>query len=107
MTPREILIAARAKIEDRANWTQLATARDAVGATVHSRSPQACQWCAIGALNAVASRDTAIFDARDILGSVTPQVRNGEFLMISDVNDLAGHMAVMEMFDLAIAKAAA
>ena len=53
MTPTEILIAAREKIEQ--GWTQNTTARDIGGRPVFSTSQTAVCWCSIGAIYAVDS----------------------------------------------------
>lgn len=49
-TVSEILSAAADLIETR-GWTQGAAARDPKGAAVDGQDPDACCWCAIGAIN--------------------------------------------------------
>jgi len=51
VTPTEILIAAREKIER--GWTQKTYARSADGDSVAYNSPEAVCWCSIGAICAV------------------------------------------------------
>jgi len=53
MTPTQILIAAREKIER--GWTQKAYARSEDGSSVAYNSPDAVCWCPIGAIVAVDS----------------------------------------------------
>lgn len=50
MTVKEVLIAARAKIADPANWTQGACARDVCGGKTFSSNNNAVCWCSLGAL---------------------------------------------------------
>lgn len=49
-TTKEILQAARDKLAVPGVWTQRALARDLSGNRVNPRKPEACQWCAYGAL---------------------------------------------------------
>ena len=51
ITNKEILIKARGFIER--GWTQRASARAAEGYPVRSKSPNACEWCASGAIRVV------------------------------------------------------
>ena len=53
MTPREILIAARAKIEAPERWTKGAFARSARGRKVRLDGGKARCWCMLGALQEV------------------------------------------------------
>ena len=50
MTNKEIFVNARGLIEK--GWTQKAYARDANGDVVFPKDPNACEWCAMGALDA-------------------------------------------------------
>lgn len=61
MTPREILIAARAKIEAPERWTKEAYALDANGDHVACDYEGAVRWCAVGAIGYVGQEliDTA------------------------------------------------
>ena len=53
MTAKEILQRARALIAKPGSWTQEAAARTAAeGAPVYTGSPEACSFCALGALEA-------------------------------------------------------
>jgi len=49
MTPREVLIAARAKISDPANWIKGYFANDEHGDVLYN-DPDACRFCALGAV---------------------------------------------------------
>jgi hypothetical protein len=103
---KDILIAARAKIADAANWTQNALARDAKGCAVHGeedldgRDARACQWCAIGAVQAVSNFESAAVRALNIAATAL-YGRGG----IADVNDEIDHAAVLACFDKAIGDA--
>lgn len=98
MTVKEVLIAARAKIADPANWTQHDYARRKCGYAVNPTSTYAECWCAIGALAAVigdtvrAEKSVPYFELRDAMG-----------LDIDDFNDTHTHAEVLAKFDEAIA----
>lgn len=96
ITVKEVLIAARAKIEDPKNWTQGECARDSKGKEVHSRNERAVCWCSIGAI-AHASGFYYGFDKTiAALESVIPG-------SISTFNDTHTHAEVLAKFDEAIA----
>jgi hypothetical protein len=50
MTPKEILIATRARIVNPIDFTRGTSARDDTGAHVHPNSPEASCWCLLGAM---------------------------------------------------------
>jgi hypothetical protein len=56
MTPKEVLIAARAKIEQ--GWCQGYKARSSEGLPINPQSRYATQWCMIGSLAAVCGDST-------------------------------------------------
>lgn len=116
-TPKQILIAARDLIADPAHWTRETVARDKRGRPTEPYNPNACQFCALGAL-------TAVFYQANPLALTAGQVNEldrvheqakralriaGEAgfgirsFTISTVNDRFGHEATLEMFDAAIA----
>jgi hypothetical protein len=100
----DALRAARAKIENRKNWTQHWYVRNGYGKRldVNSdyRNPKAAKWCATGALHAVCEGVIAE-KAYKVLRSFT---RHPD---VEAWNDYAGrtHAEVMELFDRAIAYA--
>jgi hypothetical protein len=111
---KNILIAARAKIADPANWVKDVLAVDANGDYKPSSHPladdahwegldgrdvQACQWCAMGAVQAVTTEVTedAAFAALDI-AAIGLYDKTG----IVAVNDELGHAEVLACFDKAI-----
>jgi hypothetical protein len=120
MTTKEYLIAARAKITDESNWTQHALARDVYGSEkprnhpladdthwegIDGRHPQACQWCALGALQAVTPTIEHEQDASSALNAAARHLYKGN--NIPEVNDNIGHAAVLACFDKAIKDASA
>lgn len=70
MTPREILLRARARVER--GWTQEAFARKASGVSTHPAHEDACSWCLEGATFQLTRIDhlAAARDAlRDVVGT--------------------------------------
>jgi hypothetical protein len=114
MTTKEYLIAARAKITDESNWTQHALARDVYGSEkprnhpladdihwkgIDGRYPQACSFCAMGAVQAV----TPIEHEKEACGALNAAARHlYNDISIPSVNDELGHAAVLACFDKAI-----
>jgi hypothetical protein len=109
MTTKDQLIAARAKIADRRNWTQHVLARDINGSSDHPsknvffglspRDPAACQWCAVGAIQAVTTTEEDDKAAFALVGIAARQLYGQH---PSTVNDDIGHDAVLACFDKAI-----
>lgn len=116
-SPKQILTAARNLIADPAHWTRETVARDKRGRPTEPYNPNACQFCALGAL-------TAVFYQADPLACTAAEVNEldraheqakralriaGEAgfgvnsFTISRVNDQLGHEATLKMFDAAIA----
>jgi hypothetical protein len=117
MKTKDYLIAARAKIADESNWTQHALARDVYGSEkprdhpladdthwegIDGRDVQACQWCAMGAVQAV----TPIEHEQDAWSALNAAARLHSRVSIPEVNDNLGHAAVLACFDQAIKDAA-
>lgn len=91
-----VLRDAKAKIEQ--GWCQRALARDASGDWVHARGPEAVQWCALGALQAVTnSLLQEEIPAWKLLTSLTPGHS------ISLYNNTHSKEEVLSLFDKAIA----
>jgi hypothetical protein len=119
MTTKDYLIAARAKIADVSDWTQHALARDVYGSDkprdhplsddthwegINGRDIQACQWCAMGAVQAVTPVEHEQ-DAWGALDRAAAKIYHAP-ISISEVNDEAGHASVLACFDQAIKDAA-
>lgn len=96
MTVKEVLIAARAKIADPANWTQGEFARDSKAKQVHSRSKSAVCWCSLGAI----ASETGPYGGFNAASSELASVINGS---ITNFNDTHTHAEVIAKFDEAIA----
>lgn len=100
MKPSEILIAARAKIEDPENWIQGVEARAEDGTHVVPWSTDAVCWCAIGSIRSVVGRCAPYWLARGYLDKTT----TGD---TAEYNDATGrtHAEILAAFDRAIALA--
>lgn len=98
MTVKEVLIAARAKIEKPENWTQKAYARDNLGFKVMPSDDGAVCFCAAGALRSL--RDlTYIVKENSWYALVTEMGTQ----TVSFFNDRHTHDQVLHAFDRAIA----
>lgn len=98
LTVLEVLENARALIADPERWTRSALARDSAGGEVHERHPNACQWCALGALAKCSECAPLFSPAIHALHVAIPGRPS-----IADLNDRDGHAAVLAMYDRAIA----
>jgi hypothetical protein len=97
MSTVEILKAAKALITDEKNWAQGCIARSASGEEVGALNPTACRFCAVGAIQKVATDESRI-PVIDILRSLAKG-------SVSFFNDSHSHAEVLSLFDLAIAHA--
>ena len=97
MTPQEILIAARAKIADEANWCQENSAVNSHRIPVHPTNSNACAWCALGALEATSPATANLRSLLYEAAYATHGLRS-----VVDVNDTLGHAAVLQVYDVAI-----
>ncbi len=88
---RDVLIRARARIEDPQHWTQGWQARDKFGSPVPTRSRRAVRWCPIGAVNVESGVDAGRC------------IEDGPARLAS-FNDKPGrtHAEVLALFDRAI-----
>lgn len=96
MTVKDVLIAARAKIADPANWTQRVSAREVNGHVVAHDDAMAVCWCALGALANVIWRNDIYWAAESALSDAI----GGS---IHKFNDTHTHAEVLAKFDEAIA----
>ncbi len=105
MTTKEILIAARAKIEAPERWTQGEFARSKIDRRVKATSDRAECWCIMGAVDAVVKNDPDRF--RDANLAVGHAIGIRELREIADWNDdpARTHAEVLAAFDRAIAAA--
>ena len=107
MTPKEILIAARAKIEAPERWTQGAYAKTAKRNKANPRSPRATCWCILGAVAAVTG-DNPNRPDRAISSGLAAAARVDAYNeCVIEWNDTPGrtHAEVLAAFDRAIAAA--
>ena len=95
MTTLETLKAARAKIAEESNWTQMVLARDGNAIPVAVTSPNATSWCLDGALQLVSDEDES-YKAYLFLCSLVPDPVY--------FNDNHTHAEVLALFDKAIAE---
>ena len=98
MTPHEILIAARAKIDTPQKWCKGHEALNSKGENVLSLCESAVRFCAIGAISAVTPRYLCSSEAKNALRVA---LRSS---FISAYNDLPGteHADIMALYDKAI-----
>jgi hypothetical protein len=99
MNIKEILIAARAKIERPENWTKGVFARDSQGRDVTATSKNAVCWCSLGAITATGACYYDEEKATRFLRLELDAYENS----ITKFNDLSNHTDVLAMFDRAIA----
>ena len=119
-TAIEGLEAARELISDEARWTSGTFARAVDGTPSHPSDPEACRWCAHGAIRRTFDRGTgpvgsdpeyahacSVLDAaaRELYGANSPAIEMaaGSWSYIG-VNDVLGHRAVLQVYDRAIAR---
>jgi len=99
MTTLEVLRGARAKIAQ--GWCQGASARDADGQLTGVTQPDACCWCAIGAVYAAAPLEPDSGDAAfEYLARVTP----GHLIGTWNDDPSRTQAEVLALFDRAIAQ---
>ena len=102
---RQILVEARALIEDEKNWTRDRGACDAMGFTCDPRDAEACAWCAVGALFKI----TGSTHGRSINGPLSYLVHAASeagYTSVNYANDQGTHGLVLGIFDAAIKLAA-
>jgi hypothetical protein len=112
MTPASALRAARDLVSDHTRWARFVSARDAEGVEVEPIHPEACRWCAHGALRYVTADHFDVqTEAFTLLQNASNEVHGGKWneagltISVTDVNDTLGHDAVMEVFARAIDQA--
>jgi len=100
----DLLREARALISDPDKWTQGTLARNAYGSEVAHYSPDACKWCAVGAISRVAASNNASYETE--MSAYSALVQASRILFDSDavgeVNDTHTHADVLALFDRAI-----
>jgi hypothetical protein len=102
VTPLEVLKAARKRIEKPEAWTTGSLARTFLGFDVGEQHPDACCWCAIGAVYSVPA---VVLGARDIAHEAMERALPPGFDAVERFNDnrYTTHADVLALFDRAIA----
>ncbi|HVI40738.1 MAG TPA: hypothetical protein VM577_08760 [Anaerovoracaceae bacterium] len=100
----EILKKAKEKISDPANWCREMIAQKADGTAAYNKDPEACKWCAAGAIWSSHEDSGLTRDAFQFMTKMIPELQETKLQSIFEVNDVLGHEAVMNLFDLAISK---
>ena len=115
LTTREVLVRARDLIADPERWAQNDYARVAGGASAEPNDPDACQWCAIGAVLHVQGKATweeydddprmawSFLNACALAAGYT-KADDGKIPAVV-LNDSSDHATVLKMFACAIEKA--
>jgi hypothetical protein len=106
MNVKACLEAARAQIADFSNWTQGVHARGSDGSPRSLISPQACKWCADGALLKVCgSTDNGFYrETSRLLDNATHDLYRHSFVNVNDSErPEVSHAMILRAFDLAIA----
>ena len=98
MTPHEILIAARAKIDTPEKWCKVDVALDEDGEYIAPDDSYAVQFCALGAIEAIDAPVSLRINAADVLRSLLPG------RLVAPVNDHpeTKHADIMALYDKAI-----
>lgn len=101
---KELLIAARAKIEKPENWTQGWFQRNALGdALFDDADGTACRWCALGAIAAVSNTPADSVTVQYFLTRALDMELYGAG--VAFYNDTHTHEEVLALFDKAISNA--
>ena len=98
MSVKQELIKTKALIADPKNWLQGLMASNEKGQYVPPYSPDACKFCALGALRKACTQEGAYMKLADA-------AFKAGFSGIAALNDFGLHEDVMEMFDKAIEEA--
>lgn len=92
-----VLQAARSVIEKPENWCQEFLAVNSSGEQVDDSAPDACAWCAMGALWRTRVSPDKAYEVAALLRDLSGAVSLPEF------NDTHSHSEVLSLFDRAIA----
>lgn len=100
---KEILIAARKKIENRRNWIQRLSACRVDGSHCPPTDSAAVGWCALGAIRSIVgegAEENVLFEKAYATINAVSDSR-----FIAGFNDTSTHEQVLALFDKAIANA--
>lgn len=99
---RDVLVRARARIEDPSRWCRFGYAEDGVGNRALATDSVSTRFCALGSVIAELGADRRDAFQREIVGYLS---RSSDELfgeLPARVNDYRGHAAVMAIYDRAI-----
>lgn len=100
MTVKELLIAAKAKIQNRENWCCIRLAENAAGDDCYWRSSSAVRWCAIGAIASLQDSPIGLEACRIESEAMDTIVKHGGR---TGKDAIKTHAEVLAAFDAAIA----
>ena len=100
---RDVLVAARARLDDPDRWTQEAYARRVDNETCKPRDPGACKWCLLGAI-AHESNQFGIIPPPllTFLEGMRSYCFKDQFQNVTELNDYLSHSSVLGFLDLAL-----
>lgn len=102
------LEAARELLSDPKRWCRGFYALDAKQNSRSPIAPDACSWCAMGAVGNARGKDLLITPIpvldRELMNFAARKLTHSRWRVAADVNDFGTHEEVLEMFDLAIAE---
>lgn len=102
---KNYLIQARELIQNEKNWCKLAPARNKSGACTYLDSPEACKFCAIGALAKVAEANNGRFHNNLVYSMTLDHLsKQLDWKSITEFNDdpKTTHQDILSLFDKAI-----
>ncbi len=102
---KKFLTEARVLIQDEKSWCKKSPARNKRGIGVFVDSPEACQFCAIGALAKVAEANHGRFENNLVYTMALDHLsKQLEWRPITDFNDdpKTTHQDILSLFDKAI-----
>ncbi len=102
MNTLELLKAARERISSEESWTQGAFAENSDGAPVMVKSPEACRWCAIGALESISPPDEPLVFRRAFRELSATLDDFGWDRRMAAYNDMSSHKQVLFLYDVTI-----
>jgi len=98
---KAILIRARELIYDPEHWTQMAFARDVIGASCEPENKYAASWCARGAVRRAAHEITGGAGFGYAVNALIRAIKTGSCIMV--FNDMeATHADLIDTFNRAI-----
>lgn len=104
-----ILRRARKRVSDPGRWTQGQMARKPTGTGVTAKNPEACRWCAVGAIRKAAPTERRSDRAHRLLSTASHELFGVGPIQVNDGRRGTGkdpravaHQATLLVFDRAI-----